>query len=743
MFTLIGLWIFRLFLMWWYAGWESILFETAEFFFNAFIIWLYSFVIITEITDWFNFSTDSTYVFIGFVCILQMCLMKIIVHKINKTRPVKDFEAIRLVKDLLEICKKKNKSTLGIVFNFVCRHKQTCTKVKCLCHEIIEDFQKDDTSILAVNKNAYITNNEVHPIYRNGFFIKSLKLICDELGATFNGSDELSMCLAELSFYYLGNHYNALAKLGIIQERNPGLFIRQRIYNLKNNISSGLNLTYEQVQDREKTVITIDYLKSYRKFIDESENLIELTIKFWSILIKDQPLAQDLNAIGAKLFESKQKLMKIVSGLNKSAVNHTEFLLRYGLLLRTAMHDYAGAEQTFHRLYYMNTLRQSYTETSKFSIFNTRSKVMFMLVSFTNEADANIIQVNTELEQGIGYKYDEIVGRSIGILMPPVIASAHSKYMQKFFHTMVSQTIGVEQFTFIKCKSGLYLPCRILKRMVPRMNNSLQAAVFLIKDPRIHKYTNSKKIETDLNVGAILCDASKHIIGITKEIMNILKLSDQNVTDLARNCLLEDLFPHIGTNYVKFQASDDQGCVINYKGYRDGADNNITNQLNDDFLKLAVSDSTMKTDSLLWIKFVEEKYADSDKLCFLLVVEVKQKAYKGLLPIIGKELIYEFHASNFTESEYLGKASLETNENKPDEKINNIDINGSEHLLQENESLTGTSESNGTKSNTQECANKYMQTAELTRTTPGSIKRLTLGIILVLIVTITLICIFL
>jgi len=752
MFSLLALWLTRLFIMCWYSSWDNILFGTAEFFFNAFMIWLYSFQIIVEVTNLANYSENSSYAFYGAVCIFQICIIKLLVRKrIKDLHFVKETEAISSFKNLVTICISKKKENMGIIFNLVSQHRQSCIKSSCPCKAFIEDYQRDDTNAVYENKIAFTTIDEVPSPYTTGFFMKSLKILTDDILFSHSGSTELTMMITELSYYYFGNHYNSLAKLLLIEERKPGIFIQQRLYNLRKNIAVGLSKNYEKVFDREKTAITIDYLETYRKFLEKSENMIDFTVQFWSILLQEKPSAQELNRIGAMLFKSKQRLIRNVGDISKITISHTDFLLRYGLILKTAMHDYSAAEAIFRKLEYIASSVHSYTETSRFSIFNSASKVMFILATFTNESDATIIQVNTEIEKNLMYKYDEIVGRSITTLMPPNISAVHNKFVQKFFMTMESKTIGYEHFAFVKCRTGMYIPCRILKRVVPRMNNFLQVAVFMIKDPKMQKYSVSRPRAVLPSIGAILCDDSNRIIGFTKDALNILRLHNQNLNDLTKNGVIEDVFPQLATPYVKSCIKEKDGCVIKFGGLHTIGDDSFGFS-NDPNATRSNESAMSQTSILIWLRYVEEIYSESEKCSFIIFSELNPKSvnsYSNQTP--GRDLLFEQEIINEIRNDSLkNNASIKViNQQQQPDKVENFEIGGyadneSIFLLGDNRSVSGsvTSDSRTQESNNFMRLTHYLHEAEMSRDMPTSIKRLTIGIITVLIGIISIIRIF-
>jgi len=734
------LWAFRAFICAFYVNWESVLFSLVECFFSFFMTSLYIFEAICIMTNIASFENDYHNIFGVLVFLIQLCIAKWILSGLSLNIPSKANEGIRILKDATYACSSKGKEFTGTIITFICSHRHTCVKVECLCRDSDIENVKDDSNIILPNSNVLNTKENIPKMYKEGFFIKALKILTDDISSQFPVNDELEILVAELNFYYFGNHYYALEKLWPIIGRNPNILMKQRIYNLKRNISQGLERNYAMTVDREKVVVSIDYLESYRLFLDKSEDLIEFTVKFWSHLLQEHPTSRELNKIGNRLFKTKQDILLIVKKLSNFTMNSFDFLLRYGLLLKSVMHDHLAANQIFNKLVYLNSSVHSFSENSRFSIFSNKSAVMFLVASFTENDDANIIQFNTEFEKCTGYKYQEIIGHSITTLMPSVIANMHSKFIQKFFQTMESKILGVPVSVFIKCKNSLYIPCRILVKMVPHMLNSLQAAVFIVKDTKMTPYTmfnSNKKLNLNNKYGAIVSDASNSkIIGMTKEAINILKLDVNNMSEMSKSSAFEDLFPNLLNESVKNLLTQKEGLIIKRTFCGFDEENNPKTQ--------EISDSKSV---FLWARLITETYTEQAKLSILVISEINKKHVNLLIPHPENNSLYRVLSETNTLNEYDNLLS-KSHANLPSHKTNNekhIDSESVRFLSPEENgsscSASSDSRSLATDIDTEGLNNKLHQD-EFVDQIPSSIKCLSFGIGLALLGIISLICIF-
>jgi len=738
---ILALWIFRSILVFFYVKYEDKLFGILEHALNIFVTSVYIFETICQMTNFITFENDTNILTGAFIFLIQVSIVDYLIKGISDNKPRKPDEAIQMLKDLIPTCTRKHKNHFGRIHALIFEHRKTCSKADCDCKQIDYAHMKEDTRKIIQNDQVYTSENELPDLYRKGFFINALKLIAHEYASLFPTDDDLGIMIAEFYYYYFGNHYYAFEMLWPIIGRNPGIFIKQRIYCLKRNIMRGLKLNYSKLIDREKTITTIDYLSLYRKFLDKSDDLIDLTIEFWSMLLKERPTARELNQIGNNLFKLKQHILKIFNKINILTSNNFEFLIRYGLLMKSIMHDHESAEQIIKKLFNMRNLTNRYSENSRFCVFSSRSKVMFLLASFTETNDANVIQINTEFEQCLGYSYSEIIGRSITILMPNVVANIHAKLVQKFFQTMKAPTLSTALLNFVKDKNGLFIPCRTLVKIVPRLNNSIQAVCFMIKDIKILEYTNHKSHITINKPGTVICDSTNHIIGLSKEAVKILKFTKQNVADIMRNCALEELFSELSNSNIKEQLSKTEGIVFKY-AIRN-TEENLSENAND-----LSNNSHDENTVLLWARLVDQNYTEQDSIKILVLAKIHPKYAQLLSPNYENDYLYEVNSNDKTTDMLFQLKTQKSKIKSHNNEQQNLLDNESSRLLSYNEksstiSVSSDSQSQYSIQNSEDVISHVnLQKVESQNKTPSSIKRLSYGIALALLGIISLISIF-
>ncbi len=381
------------------------------------------------------------------------------------------------------------------------RHRQACLKAECDCHELVS--QAGVSSELALHENAqvYLTRDALPEAYQEGWIQRTFKVLIGDLNAAHGKDNIFCLIVAEVYFYYFANCYYALEVMAGLEERKPNVLVRQRMYNLRRAISLGLSDSKYREEDPERTIDSIAYLQHYQKFLDDVEEATDLTVQFWTVLKSETPTAAELNRLGKQLFETKYEIMKTVKTISDITSNHLEFLVRYGLFMKLVMHDSLAADDAFKKiLYVMESATGSAFVRYGFSLFRGDISVMLIVASLSQASAATVEEMNTEVEQVLGYTRKDLVGFSITNLMPPNVAQRHASFVQKFFHTMQSSNINIPRFRFVKSKDGLYVPCKALTKIVPSLSEGLRVALFLVQDTGIGPYTCYRRDKTTRRV---------------------------------------------------------------------------------------------------------------------------------------------------------------------------------------------------------------------------------------------------
>ena len=73
------------------------------------------------------------------------------------------------------------------------------------------------------------------------------------------------------------------------------------------------------------------------------------------------------------------------------------------------------------------------------------SSAAIIVISATSIKIGTIIHSNEEIEQILGYKREELIGRNISMIMPRPIMKAHDKLVQRYFETAKPTVIEIQR----------------------------------------------------------------------------------------------------------------------------------------------------------------------------------------------------------------------------------------------------------------------------------------------------------
>ena len=106
---------------------------------------------------------------------------------------------------------------------------------------------------------------------------------------------------------------------------------------------------------------------------------------------------------------------------------------------------------------------------------------------------------NNEMMRILGYSKTDIVGQNISRIMPKIYADLHDGFLKSYFESGESKIIGIERFVLPQNKQGYLVPCTLMIKVLPNLDEGIQIVGFL------------KEIETDSAV-ANTHDASERVI---------------------------------------------------------------------------------------------------------------------------------------------------------------------------------------------------------------------------------------
>ncbi len=566
-----------------YTRYKHFWMDLAELLFASFETTLTAYILLFDTMGW-SFDSHASYPVLLLFLTLLFCLIRALTVWLTSfaSPPKNEASTVRAIQNLFTLAQGRDQKSLATLLGLLAIHSWTCQTAGCPCRELIEEAIRPggndrrwllgrEAAGLQESQEVRFTEQQVPDSRGRSAVTRIIRLLVDELSSQTVKEDELGVLLAEAAFYFFGNFYVALQRIAQIEAGKPRLIMRQRTYNLRRVISLGISKSAGPEElSKEGALAALEYLKHYHRFLDEVEDATEATVKFWSIVMEEAPSSGSLNEQGEKLFELKYSSIKTIDKISDVAYHNLEFLVRYGLFMRFVMQDMVTSERVFHKIVALNTSMDSDSRFSEgnsgFSVFRSDVEVMLIVAKLEHTGAGTVTEMNSAVEHVLGFSRADLVGSSVNKIMPQPIAQIHESIVHTFFQTMKAYSIGTPKPRFVKTKEGQYILCRSVKRIVPRLSDDLQVAMFMIQDLRLGSYTAFKREPTEKAVGAVLCmPGTLVVLGFTGAALETLRISEDRVKEFVGTATLLDFFPWLAKKELQNKLLEKEGRVVAYQ----------------------------------------------------------------------------------------------------------------------------------------------------------------------------------
>jgi len=124
---------------------------------------------------------------------------------------------------------------------------------------------------------------------------------------------------------------------------------------------------------------------------------------------------------------------------------------------------------------YINGEEQKYSENSNTCIITASGNIKTCGI---------ITNCNGEITHILGYNKSELIGQNVNKLMSKVYADFHDKFISNYFETSQDKIIGMDRIVYAQNKQGYLVPCTLLIKVLPNLDEGIQFVSFL-KDLRV------------------------------------------------------------------------------------------------------------------------------------------------------------------------------------------------------------------------------------------------------------------
>jgi len=113
--------------------------------------------------------------------------------------------------------------------------------------------------------------------------------------------------------------------------------------------------------------------------------------------------------------------------------------------------------------------------------YSENSRTCIITCSANIHSIGNVLDANSEIERILGYPHTEVVGRNISQIMPDCLGNIHDDLMKRYFQTSSPHIMGRERQIYAMNKSGYIVPCGLMVKVYPNLDEGIRVVGFLRK----------------------------------------------------------------------------------------------------------------------------------------------------------------------------------------------------------------------------------------------------------------------
>ena len=174
--------------------------------------------------------------------------------------------------------------------------------------------------------------------------------------------------------------------------------------------------------------------------------------------------------------------------------------------------------------------------------YGTNSKAAIILISGNKKNVGEVLNINNELAELLGYDKLDMIGSNIGKLMPSQLSDKHDDLIRKYFEKPASERIQdeKEKIVYGMNKSGLIIPCSFIHKIVPTLDKGIQLIGFLLPAENISELRVGEENLTVDEVALILTDNNWNIHGFNLKAAKLFGI-DPNLINIRRYFTSDEL----------------------------------------------------------------------------------------------------------------------------------------------------------------------------------------------------------
>jgi PAS domain S-box-containing protein len=422
-------------------------------------------------------------------------------------------------------------------------HVKNCSKKEedCICLTLTRDNLKEDDA----------------PDKQRMWYLFVRSVIDDGI-EKFPKTPRLHMAHAFISHEKLKNKYKALFELMKTEENKPNIQEEFSIYRYKNLIEEEM-VEYDLRSTETKGIdvnVIVHFQNKYVQFQSAIEKSVSLHLDFWRELLEDSPDIQKLQSLGSKITNHVEITTEQFKKLTEMNANHIRCLQIYGNFLKDIVNDDVEGQRILEKADYVDKssmVNKQFIDNDRLK-YGENSSTCIVTCSGNPAQMGHVNNVNNEITRILGYSKSDVLNQNINKIMPKVYADIHDSFMRRYFETSEAKLIGSERLVFPVNKQGYIVPCSLMVKILPNLDEGIRVVGFL-KDVEGATSYNKGDFDSDEKVHYIMYgggDSSNNVIyGITQSCLQAFGIPASLVygnNSSNNEFTLDSIFPEMNQN---------------------------------------------------------------------------------------------------------------------------------------------------------------------------------------------------
>ena len=310
-----------------------------------------------------------------------------------------------------------------------------------------------------------------------------IKSVIIDVLEKFPKSARLHILYAYVQREKLSNKYKALFEMMIARDNKPNVEQEFSIYRYKSLIEEEI-IDDDNRNSETKGIdvnVIVQFQNSFVLFQAALENAVNLHLEFWRELLETNPGIYKLQSLGSMITHSVEEIGDSYKKLNEINPNHIKMLQSYGNFLKNIVNDDIEGQRVLEKADYViksAQVNKQFIENDRLK-YGENSNTCIITVSGNFNKMGTIKNVNNEITRILGFSKGDIIGQNVNRIIPKYLAELHDTLMRNYFETSETKIIGQERVVFPLSKKGYIVPCTLMIKILPNLENGVRLVGFL------------------------------------------------------------------------------------------------------------------------------------------------------------------------------------------------------------------------------------------------------------------------